>query len=294
MIIDSGATSHFATKTIDLPCTGEISTKQVHLPNGNIIAGSHKAELPCTPLLPTTAKLVNVLPNLKKSLFSVGNVADKGYTTVFHPRNEGVMIHKEGTLTITSTEPAALQGWRAETGLWEFDPNHQDHQTYKPEHAIAIIPDDIAFNVHALPSTPMAVRFLHAAAGFPPKATWIAAIKAGNFVTWPLLTVENVNKHYPETNETDKGHMKMQRMNVRSTKICDVAHEEAQIPSPKKNNVYIHIFNAHDTVYTDQTGSFPITSSRGNKYIMVMCEVDGKKTKQQRLSCKRTLPCGNG
>jgi hypothetical protein len=203
-----------------------------------------------------------------------------------YPRNKGVTIHKEGTLTITSTEPAALQGWRAETGLWEFDPNHQDHQTYKPEHAIAIIPDDIAYNVHALPSTPMAVRFLHAAAGFPPKATWIAAIKAGNFVTWPLLTVENVNKHYPETNETDKGHMKMQRMNVRSTKICDAAHEEAQIPSPKKNDVYIHIFNAHDTVYTDQTGSFPVTSSRGNKYIMVMCEVDGNHIDAEAMKNK--------
>ncbi len=46
-----------------------------------------------------------------------------------------------------------------------------DHQTYKPENAIAIIPDDNAYNVHALPSTPMAIRFLHAPAGFPPKAT---------------------------------------------------------------------------------------------------------------------------
>jgi len=33
------------------------------------------------------------------------------------------------------------------------------------------------------------------------------------------------------------------------------------------------IFNACDTVYTDQTGKFPITSNRGNKYIMVMHEV---------------------
>ena len=30
-----------------------------------------------------------------------------------------------------------------------------------------------------------------------------------------------------------------------------------------------------DTIYTNQTGKFPTTSSRGHKYIMIMCEIDG-------------------
>ena len=128
-----------------------------------------------------------------------------------------------------------------------------------------------------MPSTPKAIRFMHAAAGYPPKTTWLAAIKAGNFVTWPTLTPDSVNKHFPESNETDKGHMKLQRMNVRSTKKMEETDKpgENNSPMPKKEDVYINVFNAHDTVYTDQTGGFPITSSRGNKYIMVMCEVDG-------------------
>ena len=110
MVVDSGATSHFATEEIDLPRTGELSTKQVRLPDGNIIEGSHKAVLP-HPTLPTEAKQVDVLPDLQKSLFSIGKVADEGYTTVFHPRKEGVTIHREGTITITMTEAPDLQGW---------------------------------------------------------------------------------------------------------------------------------------------------------------------------------------
>ena len=69
MIIDTGATLHFATDTIALPRTGNPSTKQVYLPDGTIIGGSETAELPVD--LPTKAKVVDVLPNLKKSLFSV-------------------------------------------------------------------------------------------------------------------------------------------------------------------------------------------------------------------------------
>ena len=40
-------------------------------------------------------------------------------------------------------------------------------------------------------------------------------------------------------------------------------------------DVYIKIHNASDTMYTDQTGHFPATSSTGNKYIMTLVEVDG-------------------
>lgn len=99
----------------------------MYLPNGNTINGSEKAELPIINL-PAKAKNVDVLPNLKKSLFCVGKVADEGYTIIFHPRNQGVTIHKEGTVTITATTPADLQGWRADTGgLWEFDPTGETH-----------------------------------------------------------------------------------------------------------------------------------------------------------------------
>ena len=63
-------------------------------------------------------------------------------------------------------------------------------------------------NVYNIPSTKESVRYLHAAAGFPVQETWIDAIKAGNYTTWLGITVKTVNRHFPESEETQKGHMK--------------------------------------------------------------------------------------
>ena len=68
---------------------------------------------------------------------------------------------------------------------------------------------------------------MHTVCGYPVKITWSKAAKAGNFVGWPLLTKKNINKYYPETDETPKGHMNQQQKNVRSTKtlfkVCHTA-----------------------------------------------------------------------
>jgi hypothetical protein len=42
----------------------------------------------------------------------------------------------------------------------------------------------------------------------------------------------------------------------------------------KARNVYVKVYNARETTFSDQTGQFPTRSKRGNKYIMVMLEVD--------------------
>jgi hypothetical protein len=48
---------------------------------------------------------------------------------------------------------------------------------------------------------------MHAVCGYPVKSKWIKAVKAGNFIGWPLLMEKNIAKYYPETDETPKGHM---------------------------------------------------------------------------------------
>jgi len=63
-------------------------------------------------------------------------------------------------------------------------------------------------NVYELPSIEQTIRYLHAAAGFPTKATWLKAIRHGNYVSWPLINVKNVNKYFPESEETQYGHMR--------------------------------------------------------------------------------------
>jgi hypothetical protein len=62
------------------------------------------------------------------------------------------------------------------------------------------------------------IQYLHAAAGSPVPSTFVKAIKAGNFTTWPTLTPEHVNKYLEKSEATVKGHVNQTRKNVRSTK----------------------------------------------------------------------------
>ena len=102
------------------------------------------------------------------------------------------------------------------------------------------------------------------------------AVKNGHYDTWPGLTTAAVAKHCPDAIETQKGHMKKQRQNVRSTRIkVEVGDEDTSSAFPKQNNIYIKIFNVRDTINTDQTGNLPVTSSRGHKFLMILVNVDG-------------------
>ena len=107
------------------------------------------------------------------------------------------------------------------------------------------------------------VRFLHAALGFPTKATLLAAARNGYLVTFPGLSEENLSKHFPESNETAKGHMKQSKQGVRSTKVLnEYITNVKQTPGVKCKDVYLRVFDAKKkSVYTDQTGKFPIQSS---------------------------------
>ena len=74
-------------------------------------------------------------------------------------------------------------------------------------------------NTHDLPSVCALVHYLHACAGFPVRSTWLAAIKAGNFSSWPGLTYTNAEKYCPLSVETLQGHMTQTRQGKRSTKL---------------------------------------------------------------------------
>ena len=133
-------------------------------------------------------------------------------------------------------------------------------------------------NIFDLPSTEQIIRYVHACAGFPTRRTLIRAIKKGNLVGWPMVTVKNVNKNFPESEETVKGHMNHQRQGVRSTE-----KREFQEPDTSNNigkeerDVYtkvVDLWDPKETIYTDQTGDFPVTAQSGARYIMVMATIN--------------------
>lgn len=111
--------------------------------------------------------------------------------------------------------------------------------------------------------------------GFPTKATWIKAIQAGNYATWPLLNVENFNKHFPELDETQKGCMRQTKLGLQSTKTKELIDKNLpDQPIPKECDIMVDVFNMRELIATAQTGKLPYTSSRGSKYIMIMAEID--------------------
>ncbi len=217
------------------------------------------------------AREAHVLPDLKaNSLISVPKLADEGYTTIFLARQKGVVVYKANDIAFTSTGAPVLQGCRDLTGLWKISSTQGNVNAVSKE-------IEQTNNVYDLPSTESVIRFLHAAAGFPVKATWITAIKNGHYASWPNLTAELVEKYFPESVATQKGHLKKQRQNVRSTKVkLESEPDETEQQQKKHREIYVKIYNVRDTMYTDQTGNMPVVSNRGNRFVMVLFEVDGK------------------
>ena len=75
-----------------------------------------------------------------------------------------------------------------------------------------------ANSVYNLPSTEQAIKWMYVVCGYPVNSKWLKAMQAGNYMGWPLLTVQNVQKYYPKTTETPKGHMNQTRKNICSMK----------------------------------------------------------------------------
>ena len=118
---------------------------------------------------------------------------------------------------------------------------------------------------------------MHSVCGYPVKSTWLAAVQAGNYTGWPLLTACNIKKYYPKSTETPKEHMNQTRKNMRSTKPKSIlleVYNTSQLKGKKVHDIYTNVCNVRDTIFSDQTGQFPTRSPSGNKYIMIMDDID--------------------
>jgi hypothetical protein len=177
------------SEVLNLPRTGPSQIK-VNLPDNSTLQATSTTQLPFQQLS-TKVREANIFPGLKKSLLSVDKMAENGYTTMFRPGNEGVTIHKKGTVTITMTKPPVLQGCKRNgANLWTVT-------MQKPS-----IRQEEAANVYSLPSMGQKIKYPHTTAGYPVEEKWTKAIHAGNYNTWPGLTTAAVRKHFPELDET--------------------------------------------------------------------------------------------
>ena len=264
LLADTGCTSHYLTDTTNLP-SHKTPLLQVQLPNGKYMHSNNATTLPF-PELSQQSRKAHIFPELKSAnLLSIGQLCNDGCTATF----------TKNTMTITKNDSIILSGNRNHNnGMW-YVPLPQNH------------PCETANVVTKLHPTSELIKFLHAAAFSPSPSTWIKAIKAGFFSTWPNLTAEHVTKYLPKSIPTAMGHMDQERKNLRSTKVSLHETFETYPICKRTNDVYTHVLQNH--IYTDQTGRFPVQSYKGHNYIMVAYDYDTNSIHAQPIKNRTTI-----
>ena len=125
--------------------------------------------------------------------------------------------------------------------------------------------------------------------GVLPVKTYTAAIKEGWLSSFSGLTVEAVNKHLIKSIHTVMGYLHMVYKEIHPTpgeKIVEINELMNEVMAPdydenilqelplnRKHKVGVSVFKfdgLNGMISTDLPGCFPITSARGNVYILVM------------------------
>ena len=169
-ITDTGDSDIYVTPTVPVcNINPHAPTSHVGDASGRVYASSASANLNL-PNLPSRS--CQVMPTFQHNLIGIGTLCDHGCkvlfdsnaVTVFSKDNQGIL----------------LKGWQETTGakLWRFSLQPEDHPI--PSIPPSAPAPPAALNAHDLPSFGALVRYLHAAAGFPVKSTWLAAIKDVN------------------------------------------------------------------------------------------------------------------
>jgi hypothetical protein len=241
IVADSAATST-VIRNADAEHVDVLETKSQKVfqnANGTLSNAGNEARLKYD--LREPAGKADMVPDLTmNSLLSTAKCADANYATLF-TKDEVRVFDLELTKINIEGEAAVMTGWRCpKTKRWRIpikpiiENLNTDTILMSQEATNTIMarrsehPDEFVNSVYELPNLEQVVAWYHAAAGYPTKTTWIKAIKAGFYTTWPQLTVKAVKKHYPETKEMPKGHMKRVKSGVRLTKEQVQEHPEVE------------------------------------------------------------------
>ncbi len=186
---DSGATSNVGTTKDRAPqaffATGRQSDKAFRMPNGSVEEATALDALQHS--LRAPARDVHIIPSIERDLLlSVSKFVNANYIVIVD--KDEVKIFDANNTKLTVSRAAILRGWQCpETKLWciplvkhvtnantdtilcDRPPSEFLPKRPPPTEAVA--------NVYELKMQPELIRYYHAAAGFPTKPTWVAAIK---------------------------------------------------------------------------------------------------------------------
>eukprot|EP00804_Cyclotella_cryptica_P003418 CCRYP_018558-RA/>CCRYP_018558-RA protein AED:0.36 eAED:0.21 QI:0/0/0/1/1/0.83/6/0/1396 len=246
---DSGADGHYISErdraAANLPILRP-STKRVGVANGNTCSAKHVTALPFPNLSPAATR-ADTFDQFPTSLISVGRLSDDNTVSIF-TKMVSPSIARPACSSHAKECPFLLGSVTTKGPTAFLSSNSAANGNHAPPARVNKALQQ-ANSVYDLPSVEQAIRWMHAVCGYPVKSTWIKAIKAGNFVGWPLLTEKNVAKYYPDTGETPKG------TSIRPARMS------------AQPNTTLH--------HSSKPTAPPCAGrSRGNKYVMVMVEVD--------------------
>jgi hypothetical protein len=227
---------------------------------------SHEILVLPFPQIPARGKVGHIFDAVQQPLLSMGQFCDVGCKATFDAEK----------VVITRNDQIILTGQRDFNGLWTIPIPRPIHQAN--------------FSVYDT-TTKQMIKYLHLCLWSPTKSTILKALANNQFVGWPAFNSDSVRKHLRRLEvPTILGHMDQQRKNIRSTKP---QHRlSASNNAPNDNDVFVPPGPAisdgqqtHDVVcavrdlptgkiYTDQTGLFPVVSSRGVNAVMVLYDYD--------------------
>jgi hypothetical protein len=201
---NTGPTLHALLPLTPSIPTGIPSKLVFHPPDGTTAAASTVNKL--LHYVREPAQSANIVPTLANNSFiSTSKFVDAGYTVIYDDKE--VNYYKKVTTKICVLEDAVLQGWRCPCNkLWHVplvpDVRNLNTDTILLDHplghlslhtmyevanttltcqhidAISLLAHrrEYIHNVYKLPSLKLTICYLHAAAGFPPKSTWLKAV----------------------------------------------------------------------------------------------------------------------
>ena len=121
------------------------------------------------------------------------------------------------------------------------------------------------------------------------KSAWLKAIHAGLFTTWPGITAKLVNKYLNKELATSQGHLNQQHQGTWSTKdkpTPPFSKFPSTAPTSRTNKIYLKMIKYTGQIYTDQPGRFPVTSIRGNTYLMVLYEYNSNTILEKTIKSR--------
>ena len=147
-----------------------------------------------------------------------------------------------------------------------------------------------AYSAHELPSVESIIRYFHAAAGYPVRSTWLTAISAGNYLSWPGLTLTNATKYCPSATATIMGYLVQKRQGVSSTKtkLTRISSPDPNPPQVLSNKLHIQV-TPISKFYNDNTVRFLVNARSGNQYIMIAYHCDANLILAKPFSSRKDM-----